>query len=170
MASQEIVVEVGSDPASLIVSGMAVLIALASLAWSFFQGRAIRNIETREHDWQAADRISANVEVTIRKRRPVFGPDYLVARLRNTGRAAARNVSWAFDDTQEAPHDVDERTVGRQVVVPGQNDYLRVLYPGEWFYVQLPSPNVGQPRIASFLVSWEDGNGPHHTRRAINLV
>lgn len=152
--------QTSADPVSL----AAVAIALLSLVWTIWQGSAIRDIQTREHDWQAEDRLSAHIEVTRisettpRTVRKSSGNEthYSTSdriRLRNTGRAQARNVEWEM----ESDH-----------VLLWERRDLDVLYPGE-HYDLLIAMAMSDPPETLFTVRWTDGNGAHESKRMINL-
>lgn len=72
LLAQEITVVTQADPWMIGTSLAAVAIAVTSLVWTWRQGLAIRNIETREHEWQSEDRISAYVQVTGETERHLF--------------------------------------------------------------------------------------------------
>lgn len=89
------------DVVGRIVSVSAVAIAAASLVWSWWQGRALRRIETTKHEWETIDRLSASVEVTAQHHRETYIKDGRIThssqswlQLRNSGRAIARDVEW----------------------------------------------------------------------------
>lgn len=160
----DVTVETSTDPVSLVVSLLAVTIAAASFVVTWRQGQAIRNIEIREHEWQAVDRMSAHIEVT-RMRESV--PDAFEGsakyhrrnwiRLRNTGRARAENIVWS---------DIPGAS-GREVLNVERRN-LDELHPGEHFDLMLVIV-IADPPECDFSVSWSDGNGRHTTSRVINL-
>lgn len=63
---QPLEVTVTTEPefVTLVISGLALLVAAGSLIYSIIQGTAIRRIEAREHEWQRVDRLAARLEVT----------------------------------------------------------------------------------------------------------
>ncbi len=163
--AQDITVEVSPDPLSLVLSVLAVIIATMVAVTTYVQGRAIRNIETREHEWQRIDRLSADIEVVrMREVEPRSSAgitrystrDWI--RLRNTGRAEAQDVTWMMDRGSFKGKDV----------MLGDRRQLDVLHPGEHFDL-LIAMSFGDPPEANFTVTWTDGNGQHTTLRTINL-
>lgn len=61
--AQEITVVTETDPLTLWVSVIAVAVALGATVLTYLQGRAIRQIESREHEWEAEDRRSAAIRL-----------------------------------------------------------------------------------------------------------
>jgi hypothetical protein len=171
--AQEVTVEVATDPLSLAISAVAVVLAGASAIATYRQGKAIRDIETREHEWQGVDRTSAHVRVTrMSETRPsTFAkPGASVTnyrqldwiRLLNSGRSEARNITW--DMTDVAGNDLS-RIYEHSVPVARM---LEVLHPGEHFDILLAF-SMSDPPHAQFDVQWDDEMGPHRTTRLINL-
>jgi hypothetical protein len=156
--AQEVVVEAPPDPISIAVSVVAVAIAATSLLVTGRQGREIRNIETREHEWQAIDRRSAYIQVVpMSETYPTNSARghgvRMWIRLSNTGRSEAREVRWQIDN----PDSLMARVDG-----------LEVLHPGEQFDLHT-ARSMADPPESEFTVSWVDDNGRQETTRLINL-
>lgn len=156
--AQEITVNVPADPVGRIVSVVALVVAVLTAGVTYWQGRVIRRIETREHEWQAIDRISASVEVTTHRFRETYAKDGRVhhntrewLRLRNSGRAPARDVSW------EAEIDV----------LLGNRASLEILHPGEHYDVYY-AMSIADPPGWLFTVEWTDDRDRHSTQRRIS--
>lgn len=161
LTAQEVVVTQETDPLTLIISGSAVLIALGSLVWTYINGKALRNIEAREHEWQHEARKSAWIQVVRGYETQdigVPGRESLVTfterwlRLTNTGLASAKNVRWELTGGDNLPHIEVHQTP--------------VLHPGESYDVYY-SLTLGTPPGWGLRVHWEDGNGARSNHRMI---
>jgi len=156
--AQEITVNVPPDPVGRIVSVAAVVLALASLVYTAWQGQALRRLETTQHEWEQVDRISAAIEVTSHVHRQTYLNDDRVTRsrtnwlrLRNSGRAIARDVRW-----------------GGEIDDLGNRNSLEELYPGEHYDIYLALTLADAPGWL-FKVEWADDRGRHSTPRRISL-
>lgn len=161
MLAQEIIIETPPDMLGRVVSVLALVIAVLTAWVTYWQGRVIRKIETREHEWEAEDRISAHVQVTSETERYLFmtpdGKKHREARywlyLKNTGRAVARNVSWVADE-------------GVEITAPITK--LEELHPGENFDLGVGLALNIKPGW-TFSMAWTDDRGRHETERRIGL-
>ncbi len=148
------------------ISIVALIVAVAVGTLTVIQGRAIRQIETREHDWQATDRKSAHIQVTRWRENLTTGTtsgdtrhyvkDWI--RLKNTGLAPGHSVTWQIEHA--ASHEIVHETAPQ---------VLNVLHPGEHFDIWLDRSHPN-PIAAGFTVSWTDDLGNHTTQRLINLL
>lgn len=155
------------------IPALAVVISVAAVVTTYLQGRAIRRIETREHEWEARDRTSAQIRVTRESYQypttivphgttgnvPTFRNEWII-RLTNTGRAVATEVMWAeYDQTEET----DTLNLFHSEITA-----LAELHPGEHFDLPMsPRSNLGEKAV-TFAVTWKDERGDHTTRRLIN--
>ena len=100
LLNQEITVVTETDPLTLWASVGAVAVALCAAVFTYRQRRAIRRIESQQHEWEAQDRRSAAIRVLTQSERYIEGGSGETRldtwlRLQNTGRAAARDVVWS---------------------------------------------------------------------------
>lgn len=158
--AQEIVVQVPSDTVGRIVSVLALVVAVFAAGATYAQGRAIRKIETAQHEWEKVDRVSASIEVTSHQDTTKYVVKDQVRRdhqswlrLRNTGRAPAHDVAWS----SELPK-----------AMLGDRASLEVLHPGEHFDVHY-ALSMGDAPGWLFTVGWTDDRGRHSTERRISL-
>lgn len=159
--AQEVTVNVPPDLVGRSVSVLALVVAVATAWVTYWQGREIRNIETREHEWQQIDRISASIEVTSHAERyEQHWPDGRVndherwwLRLRNSARTAARDVEWLIE--------------GKQVRLHATRPTLEILHPGEHYDVGY-SKMMGAEQDFVYTVEWTDDRGRHSTQRRIS--
>ena len=127
---------------------------------TYLQGRAIRQIERREHEWEAEGRRSAAIRVLPQSERyseDLFGDNHsrrvTWIRLKNTGRAEARDVEWSTTDNGLRFH--------------AQRSSLEVIHSGEYYdisYVRV----MGSEPDPVFTVSWSDELGRHTTERILS--
>lgn len=177
----QIIVEQGTDPLTLIISVIAIVVASSVAIVTLLQGRTIKNIETREHKWEQQDRISAYVQVTRESfRRPstvkVHGSTESAAsfanvwfiRLTNTGRAKATDLTWDVCYAGDNDDFTVEAELGKILESPVSQ--LAVLHPGEHFDLPIKFGTVEGKETVSFTVSWKDKRDvpPEPTTRLIN--
>lgn len=160
LLSQEITVVTETDPLTLWVSVVAVAVALGAALLTYLQGRAIRQIEGREHAWEAEDRRSAAIRVLPQSERyseELFGDDHSKRetwiRLKNTGRAEAGDVEWSITDNGPRLH--------------AQRSSLKVIHPGEYYDITYRR-FLGSKPDPVFTVSWADELGRHTTERILS--
>lgn len=158
--AQEITVVTETDQLTLWVSVGAVAVALCAAVLTCVQGRAIRQIESREHEWEAEDRRSAAIRVLPQSEwysEDLFGGNRsrreTWIRLRNTGRAMARDVEWSITDN------------GPELLA--RRSSLKVIHPGEYYDITYRR-SVGSERDPVFTVSWSDELGRHTTERILS--
>lgn len=156
---QEIVVETLPDTLGRIVSVLALVVAVGTAWFTFWQGRAIRRIETTEHEWQKVDRTSASVEVTAHHFQETYVKDDRVVhsrqdwlRLRNSGRALAREIEWSAENDS---------------LLLGERRSLEELHPGEHFDIYFAMTLADAPGWM-FTVVWIDERGRQATQRRIS--
>lgn len=161
LLAQEITVVTETDPLTLWVSVIAVAVALGAAVLTYLQGRAIRRIDSREHEWEAEDRRTAAIRVLPQSERyskKVFGDTHsrreTWIRLKNTGRAKARDIEWSITD--KGLHFLAERSS------------LEVIHPGEYYDINYVRTMGSEPDPV-FSVSWSDGLGRHTTERILSL-
>jgi hypothetical protein len=160
-----IVIQESINPINVALTALAVVVAGISVVVTFRQGRAIQKIESKEHEWESADRSSAHLQVTRisdtqprphgRRGEPASYTREDWIRLTNTGRVPARNVSWKVDPAAQ------------NALARGEGS-LSLLHPGEHFDIYLIL-SMGIPSEADFEVSWTDDLGDHTTTRLMNL-
>ena len=160
LLAQEITVVTETDQLTLWVSVVAVAVALGAAVLTYVQGRAIRQIESREHEWEAEGRRSAAIRVLPQSERyseDLFGDNRsrreTWIRLRNTGRAKARNVEWSITDN------------GPKLLA--QRSSLKVIHPGEYYDITYRK-FLGSKPDPVFTVSWSDELGRHTTEHILS--
>ncbi|MCQ3805543.1 MAG: hypothetical protein KTV45_15890 [Acidimicrobiia bacterium] len=160
LLAQEITVVTETDPLTLWVSVVAVAIALGAAVLTYVQGRAIRQIESREHVWEAEARRSAAIRVLPQSEwysEEFFGDNRSTRetwiRLENIGRAEARDVEWSISDN--GPWFMTQRLS------------LEVIHPGEYYDIPYGTPIESEPESV-FAVSWSDELGRHTTERILS--
>jgi hypothetical protein len=166
-----------------VFAALALVVAASVGGLTVVQGRAIRRIETREHEWEKVDRRSAHIRVTRESvQRPatvrVHGSTEPAAsfanvwyiRLTNTGRVPASEVDWSVEYTGANEDTLAEALFGK-VFVNHDLTKLDELHPGEHFDLLMKNISVdeGQETI-EFTVSWDDERSPprNKTTRLIN--
>ena len=161
LLAQEITVVTETDPLTFWVSVIAVAVALGAALLTYLQGRAIRRIDIREHEWEAEDRRTAAIRVLPQSERyseDLFGDNRsrieTWIRLKNTGRAKARDVEWSITD--EGLHFLDERSS------------LDVIHPGEYYDIYYVR-SMGSEPDPVFAVSWTDELGRRTTERILSV-
>ena len=163
LAVDEIVIR--DDPLTLWISLAAVLIAIGGFTFAVSQGLAIRRIETREHDWQSADRLSAHLQVTrLSKLESTIDPGFEMSqyvewiRVRNTGLAIAEDIDLTIADDG-----------GESIYVTPEAGAVTQLHPGEHFNFYL-SLTMSTPPMGVVSLSWNDGRPARNTKESrINL-
>ena len=161
LLAQEITVVTETDPLTLWVSVIAVAVALGASVLTYLQGRAIRRIDSREHEWETEDRRTAAIRVLPQSERyseELFGDNRSTRetwiRLKNTGRAKARDVGWSITD--KGLHFLAERSS------------LEVIHPGEHYDIYY-FRSLGSETDPVFAVSWSDELGRHTTERILSV-
>lgn len=161
----EIVVKVTDDPIvlwiSVAIGALAIVIAGASGWFTYTQGKAIRRIETREHEWEQADRRSAHIQVNVRSEDdPIrFGSGTEIQRkaywlrLRNTGRATAHHIAWE----------------GSWSGVHADVDGLAELHAGESYDLYVWEPDRTDDTMTTLTVTWTDDRGRHSKTSPISF-
>lgn len=146
---------------AFVVSLIAVVVALGAAVNTWWQGRAIRRIETKEHQWQEVDRNSAFIVVTPHIQTDVLESGHGMKsavrtttwiRLKNTGRATATDIIWESDDPG---WHTDRRE-------------LQNLHPGEYYDLYFSAGMAVEPDLL-FVITWSDKNGSHGTERVLRI-
>lgn len=166
------------DTTNLIISALSLVVALGAAGAVTYvgvltirQGRVINKIETREHEWEQQDRISAHLEVTRHTVRHATSSSYMLyARIRNTGRAPAHNIVfitglYVDDPGRELPDGIVEDA---EDALTGVLSKVDVIHPGE--FIDLPMrlrTYTGQDGI-EFKVGWTDARGDHWKTTILN--
>jgi hypothetical protein len=156
--AQQIVVQTPPDTLGRLVSVLALVVAVTAAWVTYWQGKAIRSIETEAHEWQKVDRVSASIEVTAHRDRLTYLKDgrphrdeWNWLRLRNSGRVPARDVQWRAE-----------------INVLNGRDSLEILHPGEHYDVDLVMA-LGMGPGWLFSVAWTDDRGRQETERRISV-
>ena len=159
LLAQEITVVQQPDLWIYALSAVAIVVAgLAALA-TWRQGRAIRRIETREHEWEAEDRRRSYIVVQRMSAPSPEGRINTRFRLSNKGRVVARNVVFKFDD-DSAPN------IHLHVIFAEAG--IDELHPGEHWDAYY-STSLATGLAAEMTVTWVDESGPQKTVRTINV-
>ncbi|NOX28519.1 MAG: hypothetical protein GXP35_00475 [Actinobacteria bacterium] len=158
-------VEAPIDPVTWIISLIAITVAAFTGILTWRQGLEIRKIETREHEWEKQDRISAHIEVTpfVREypimREGMWTYEWVYyLRLRNTGRAPAKSVSYTVGVAKELS-EAGSSTIEQVATSMGYRIMtIHTLHPGEFFDFYFEEPvTAGIMRTYEFAVGWYDG-------------
>lgn len=167
-----IIIEAQTDWLAITVAAVAVIVSASVGVYTILQGRVIRNIETREHEWEQQDRISAHIQVTresyqesatIKPETSFVNIWYI--RLTNTGRTTATDIKWTADAVGDYEHDNNEHAADEVLWNPELKG-LKDLHPGEHFNVYLEKRSKSD--TFRFTISWTDQRGTHETTRLMN--